>query len=315
MDKLEFSRSPTRHPWYEAESPAVYDATMKLRWESNARLLDTFKTAFAPTITSKTNASDDNLPAPRFIDIGCGTGSFTLNYLLKRCSSQCRELVGVDNSPAMLEYARTHHSHEKIRYLHLDIVEGDVNKFVTEHGRFARAFCFNLMHVVKDNARAMKNMEKLMAPGAECFVLFESCVPMVDVFMALAESPQWKKYAEVLLAEVPRTAHSTDIALLRLYLLDVLNETNLKPLACEVLRLPLVKIPNLDDATDRMVSLNPIYPLINDEEKYELIHSTRKILVERAQGITDGRVLNHRLTFVIHAFKTTTNTNVSTQTK
>ncbi|XP_075732842.1 juvenile hormone acid O-methyltransferase-like [Rhipicephalus microplus] len=167
---------------------------MKLRWESNARLLDTFKNAFAPTITSKTNASDDNLPAPRFIDIGCGTGNFTLNYLLKRCSSQCRELVGVDNSPAMLEYARTHHSHEKIRYEHLDIVEGDVNKFVTEHGRFARAFCFNLMHVVKDNARAMRNMEKLMAPGAECFVIFESCVPMVEVFMALAESPQWKKW-------------------------------------------------------------------------------------------------------------------------
>ncbi|KAH8022713.1 hypothetical protein HPB51_001934 [Rhipicephalus microplus] len=126
MDTLVFSRSPTRHPWYEAESPAVYDATMKLRWESNARLLDTFKNAFAPTITSETNASDDNLPSPRFIDIGCGTGNFTLNYLLKRCSSQCRELVGVDNSPAMLEYAKTHHRHEKIRYLHLDIVEGDV---------------------------------------------------------------------------------------------------------------------------------------------------------------------------------------------
>ncbi|XP_075732840.1 juvenile hormone acid O-methyltransferase-like [Rhipicephalus microplus] len=156
--------------------------------ESNARLLDTFKNAFASTLTSKTNASDDNLPAPRFIDIGCGTGNFTLNYLLPRCSCQCLELVGVDNSPAMLEYARIHHSHEKIRYEHLDIVEGDVDRFVTEHGLFARLFSFNSMHWIKDKARAFRNMEKLMAPGAECFIVFEYSIPIFEVFMALAGS-------------------------------------------------------------------------------------------------------------------------------
>ncbi|KAL1426569.1 hypothetical protein MTO96_018200 [Rhipicephalus appendiculatus] len=197
MGSIEFPKSSTRRPLFEPESPNVYNATMGLQWESNARLLDAFKNAFAPTLTSKTNASDENLPAPRFIDIGCGTGNFTLNYLLQRCSSECRELVGVDNSPAMLEYARIHYSHEKIRYEHLDIVEGDVDKFVTENGRFGRAFSFNLMHVITDNARAMRNMEKLMAPGAECFVVFENSVPMVDVFLALADSPRWKKYAEV----------------------------------------------------------------------------------------------------------------------
>ncbi|KAH7951644.1 hypothetical protein HPB52_011040 [Rhipicephalus sanguineus] len=167
--------------------------------ESNAQLLDTFRNAFAPTLTSNTDASDDTLRAPRFIDIGCGTGNFTINYLLPRCSSQCQELLGVDNSPEMLEYARIHHSHENIRYEHLDIVEGDVDKFVTQHGLFARVFSFYLMHWITDRARAMRNIEKLMEPGAECFIVFENCIPMFEVLMALAESPRWKKYAEVVI--------------------------------------------------------------------------------------------------------------------
>ncbi|KAL1426568.1 hypothetical protein MTO96_018199 [Rhipicephalus appendiculatus] len=311
MDKIEFPKSSTRRPLVEPESPDVFNATMRLRRESNAQFLDAFKNAFAPTLTSKGNTSDDNLPAPRFIDIGCGTGNFTLNYLLQRCSSECRELVGADNSPAMLEYARIHHSHERIRYLHLDIVEGDVDKFVTEHGLFARVYSFNLMHWTPDRARAMRNIEKLMAPGAECLIVFENCIPMFEVFMALADSPRWKQYKEVLLEKVPRTARSTDITFLRSHLLGCLEETNLKSLACEVLRLPVVQIPNLEDATDRIVSYNPIYRLIKDEEKDELIHSTRKILAERAQGIAEGRVPNYRLTFVIHAFKPSTKANIS----
>ncbi|KAL1422746.1 hypothetical protein MTO96_003828 [Rhipicephalus appendiculatus] len=213
----------------------------------------------------------------------------------------------------MLEYARIHHNHEKIRYLHLDIVEGDVDKFVTENGRFARVFSMYVMHWIKDKARAMRNIEKLMAPGAECFIVFENSIPMFEVLMALADLPQWEEYAKVLLEKVPSTARSTDITFLRSRLLGVLDETNLKPLACEVLRLPLVEIPDLEEATDRIVSFNPIYPLITDEKKDELIHTTRKILAERAQGIAEGRVQNYRLTFLIHAFKPTTKANISTQ--
>ncbi|KAH8022712.1 hypothetical protein HPB51_001933 [Rhipicephalus microplus] len=271
--------------------------------ESNARLLDTFKNAFAPTLTSKTNASDDNLPAPRFIDIGCGTGNFTLNYLLPRCSCQCLELVVVDNSPAMLEYARIHHSHEKIRYEHLDIVEGDVDRFVTEHGLFARLFSFNSMHWIKDKARAFRNMEKLMHREQSALSYSRSLSQYSRSLWLWQVHYDGKKHAEVLLERVPSTACCMDITSLRAQLWRVLNETNLTPLACEVLRLPVVEIPNLDDATDRIVSYNPIYRLI--KEKDELIQSTRKILAERAQGITEGRVRNYRFTFVIHAFKPT----------
>ncbi|KAH7946487.1 hypothetical protein HPB49_025643 [Dermacentor silvarum] len=273
--------------------------------EFNGQLIDAFKSAFAPALTDNTDSSGNKQRAPRFIDVGCGDGNFTRNYLLPQCSSQCRELVGVDKSLVTLEYASLHHRHDKIRYLHLDIVGSDVDKFVNEHGLFGRVYSFYLLHWIKDRARALRNIEKLMAPGAECFILFENCIPLFEILMTLAESPRWKEYAKVLLEKVPDTARSTDVTFLRSQLLSTLEETNLKPLACEVLNLPVLRTQNLEDATARMVSYNPIYPLINDEEKEELFHSTADILAARDQAIAKGRAENHRFTCVIHAYKPT----------
>lgn len=263
-----------------------------------AEVLDTFINAFTPL-----DASVDILAKPRFLDVGCGDGGFTLNYLLPRCLHQCRKLVAIDNSAVRLDAARQRNRHEKIDYLHLDIVDGDVDEFVKEHGTFARVYCFNLLPWVKETAQAMKNIEKLTAPGGECFVVFEHCIALFEVYMALAESAQWKKYSELLLEKVPNSARSTDMGFMRSHLLSILNETELKPLACEVLRLPVVNIPNLKDASDRSVPHNPIYPYLNDEEKKELAKSTADIFAARAEAIAEGRISNYRFTYVIHAWK------------
>ncbi|XP_050036088.1 uncharacterized protein [Dermacentor andersoni] len=305
MSTVQVQKSPRRRSLVEPESAEVYNATMGPCRESNAQLIDAFKNAFAPTLTGSTDASSNKQLAPRFIDVGCGDGNFTLNYLLPQCSSQCQELVGVDKSLTMLEYASLHHRHDKIRYLHLDIVGSDVDKFVNKHGLFARVYSVYVLHWITDRAQALRNIEKLMAPAAECFVLFENSIPLFEVLMALAESPRWKEYAKVLLEKVPGTARSTDITFLRSQLLSTLEKTNLKPLTCEVLQLPVLRVHNLEDATDRMVSYNPIYPLINDDEKKELCRSTADILAAREQGIAEGRAENYRFTYVIHAYKPT----------
>lgn len=266
--------------------------------ERTAEVLDAFMNAFEPL-----DPSVDTMAKPRFLDVGCGDGKFTLNYLLPRCLHQCSKLVAVDNSPVFLDVARQRHGHEKIDYLHLDVTNGDVEEFVKEHGTFERVYCFNLLQWVKDRAQAMKNIEELTAPGGECFVVFEHCIALFEVYMALAESTRWKKYAEMLLEKIPDTARSTDMRFMRFHLQSILNETELKPLACEVLRLPVVNIPNLKDAADRSVPHNPIYPYLNDEEKKELAKSTADIFTARAEGIADGRISNYRFTYVIHACK------------
>ncbi|XP_065290223.1 juvenile hormone acid O-methyltransferase-like isoform X1 [Dermacentor albipictus] len=287
------------HSIVEVESAELFSTSMGCYRESSAEVLDAFMNAFTPI-----DSSDSKLSALPFLDIGCGDGNFTRRHLLPRGQHQCRKLVAADNSTAMLEYARSHHMHEMIDHVLFDIVNDDVNKFLNEHGPFARVYSFNMLHWVKDQAQAMKNIEKMIAPGGECFVTFEHCIPMFEVAIALAESARWKQYAQVLLDKVPITARSTDMGLMRSHLLHIVNETALKPLACEVLRLPVVNMPDLKDATDRIVSYNPIYPHLNDEDKEELITSTADILAKRAQGIAEGRISNHRFTYVIHAYKT-----------
>ncbi|KAH7946486.1 hypothetical protein HPB49_025642 [Dermacentor silvarum] len=282
----------------EVESAELFSNTMGGYRESSAEVLDAFMNAFA-TI----DPSDNKLSELPFLDVGCGEGNFTLRHLLPHCQGQCRKLVAVDNSTAMLEYARSHHAHKMIDYILFDIVKDDVDKFLDEHGPFARVYSFNVLHWVKDRARALRNIEKLIAPGGECFVTFENCIPIFEVCVTLAQSVRWKQYSEVLLDKVPITARCTDVGFMRSHLLHIVNETALKPLACEVLRLPAVNVPDLKDATDRIVSYNPIYQHLNDEDKEELTKYTADILANRAQEMAEGRISNHRFTYVIHAYK------------
>lgn len=296
------SKNTSSRSFVEVESPAVFSNTLEEYRKCTVRILDCFENAFALTGVGA-DASTSELSEAKFIDVGCGEGSFTLKYLLPRCSSKCQKLVGVDKSSAMLEHARLRHGHDMIEYLHLDIVCSDVDEFVKQHGHFTRVYSFHLLHWVKDRAQALKNIEKLIAPGGECFIVFEHCIPIFEVFMALAESPRWRKYVEVLLENVPPLAGSTDVRLMRTHLLSIVNETGLTPLTCEVLRSPVVSMPNLKEATDRAVSYNPIYPLLEDEEKEDLVRSTADILAGRAEGIAEGKVSGDRFTYVIHAYK------------
>ncbi|KAH7951645.1 hypothetical protein HPB52_011041 [Rhipicephalus sanguineus] len=146
MDSVpELVRDNVRRSVAELKSAELYSLCMEGHWQRSANALDAFKNAFAPT-----HSSYDNLSELRFLDVGCGEGSFTLRHLLPRCQDQCCKLVAVDNSAAMLDYAKSHNASEKIDYIHFDILEGDVDGFLKKHGPFARVYTFNLLHWIKD---------------------------------------------------------------------------------------------------------------------------------------------------------------------
>ncbi|XP_077484615.1 juvenile hormone acid O-methyltransferase-like [Amblyomma americanum] len=286
----------------EAESAAVYSATMGPYRESSLDILNMFEKSFSESYEGVV-ARSDVLQKPQFLDVACGAGNFTFNSLLPRYMAHCRRIVAVDKAPSMIRFAKLHHKHEKITYDTLDIVDGDIESFVRQHGLFARVFSFNLLHWVKDPVCALKNIEKLLAPDGECFIIFQHCIPMFEVNMALAESERWKKYAKVLEDVIPATARNTNFSAMRQNLQNLVDETNLKPLACEVLRVPRVNIPCIQGATERIVSFNPIYNLLNDEEKEELFKFIEKFLSDQVQAVADGSIPNQRFTYVIHAYK------------
>ncbi|XP_077491084.1 uncharacterized protein LOC144101768 isoform X3 [Amblyomma americanum] len=159
-----------------------------LHAEVVAQLLDTFHLA----------AHCDAGVGQQFIDVECGPGNLTLHYLLPRLPP-CRRLVAVDQSPVLLKAAKEKYSHPKIEYLQLDILD-DVDGFVREQGQFQRLYSFATLHWVRDQRRAMRHIEKLMAPGGECMLLFKWTAYFMHLYDAMTKSPRWAKYSNLLAA-------------------------------------------------------------------------------------------------------------------
>ncbi|KAL3208656.1 hypothetical protein MRX96_038939 [Rhipicephalus microplus] len=124
--------------------------------------------------------------------------SFTLKQLLPRLPSRCQLLVALDNSEAMLDFARENRAHPRIEYRAQDLASvDDTAGFVREYGRFQRVCSFLTMHWSADQRKAMHNIEMLMAPGAECFLVFSDNIVLLDIFKAIVASLRWATFAEV----------------------------------------------------------------------------------------------------------------------
>ncbi|XP_070386579.1 juvenile hormone acid O-methyltransferase-like [Dermacentor albipictus] len=137
----------------------------------------------------------------------------------------------------MLDFAREHRAHPLIEYRTLDLAaEDDVARFVREHGRFQRVYSFLTIHWTADQHGAMRNIETLMAPGGECFLVFSDNIVLFDIFKAMMTDPRWAKYEDILKAYIPETVGMKDIRSLRSHLASIVSATNLTPLACEVIR-------------------------------------------------------------------------------
>ncbi|KAL1472350.1 hypothetical protein MTO96_039396 [Rhipicephalus appendiculatus] len=131
----------------------------------------------------------------QFLDLGCGTGDFTCQWLLPRCPPRAR-IVAVDSSQEMLSYARQMFSHPRIEYDHLDI-SGDVDKFIDKYGTFDRIYSFFCLNWVRDQDQAMKNVSSLLSSGGECVLVFPAWTRSRVPWSMLARLDHWRMHKEV----------------------------------------------------------------------------------------------------------------------
>ncbi|KAL3200103.1 hypothetical protein MRX96_001308 [Rhipicephalus microplus] len=131
------------------------------------------------------------------LDVGCGTGGFTLRALVP-LSFPARRIMGVDVSPSMLEYARCHDSRGAVAYKLLDIASPvEVSAFVTKIGKFQRVYSFSCFHFVPDLTVAFRNIADLMAADGECLVTAATTCPAVDAWLDLHVMPEWRPWVTV----------------------------------------------------------------------------------------------------------------------
>ncbi len=105
-----------------------------------------------------------HLPAQgeRAVDLGCGTGQHA--WQLSRVFA---EVLAIDISAPMLEFAHTHRSAANIHYQQRDLT--DVTS--GQDGRFDFVLCTHALHHVPDLRAALWQLRGLVAPGGQAVLI------------------------------------------------------------------------------------------------------------------------------------------------
>ncbi|XP_077544576.1 uncharacterized protein LOC144157627 [Haemaphysalis longicornis] len=289
--------------WAEtAEGVQVYNTSMNAMAPSIGAILEGFKSSFLDPSELPIHGDDEERMRRQCLEIGCGPGSFTLKYLLPSLPTWCQRLVAVDNAPAMLAFARENHAHPKIEYQNLDLMSDDeVAAFVREHGHFQRVYSFLTLHWITDQHHAVRNIEALMAPGGECFLVFSATIVQFDIYAALVESPRWQKYSKLLKGFLPPT-RAMDLHSLRVHAASLVREASLCPLSCEVFHTSAVMKKTVEEAADYFTASNAILRLLGKNEKAELRQFVYNFIDDSLKR-TSGRRFREQQMVVIHAYK------------
>lgn len=294
---------PSTGDWAEtAKGVEIYDRTTEAIMPSIGAILESFNEAFQQNTELLARTKGALGRKRKCLDIGCGPGSFTLKYLLPRLPAWCEGLVAVDNAEPMLEFARKNRGDPKIEYKTLDLMaDEDVAQFVAEQGQFDMVFSFLTLHWISDQHHAFRNVEKLMAAGGECFIVFSHTLVLFDIYAALIESPRWKKYSDVLKSYIPAT-HNMDIVALRSHAASLVRGANLVLLSGEVFRTSAAMQLSVEEAAGFYTRSNPVHRLLPEEEKAELCKFTWDFLDSLSKQ-DFGRRLKEQQMLVIHAYK------------
>ncbi|KAL1425128.1 hypothetical protein MTO96_019475 [Rhipicephalus appendiculatus] len=215
------------------------------------------------------------------LDVGCGTGDFTRDFLLPRCLP-CARLIGIDCSVDMIEHASRHSVHEKIEYEVLDIGE-DVTEFIDRHGHFDRVYSFYCLQWLKDQGAALKNIAALMAPGAQCVLVFPASHQPGAVWSLLAKMDRWAKYSEMLLQFIVKSHYMEDKTEQMLYMAMLLREAGLHPNIFVLPRLVTFDGWSEQAIVGAQMSLLPINHLVTDAERALLLDDVTT-LVRKVHG-------------------------------
>ncbi|XP_075530338.1 juvenile hormone acid O-methyltransferase-like [Dermacentor variabilis] len=206
----------------------------------------------------------------QFLDVGCGIGDLTREELLPRCLP-CRRIVAVDLSAAMLEHATRHYQHDRLEFRQLDVVnDEDVAKFIDEHGLFDRVYSFHTIIWVPDQAKALKNVARLLKPRGECLLMFHASLRSFDISRNLLKMERWNKYSQVVNQMIPKTQDMNYDERIE-YISRILAEAGLSP---SILELPVCTVldnMSIERLTERYASLISLTTVVSEDEKPQFL--------------------------------------------
>ncbi|XP_070383082.1 juvenile hormone acid O-methyltransferase-like [Dermacentor albipictus] len=236
----------------------------------------------------------------QFLDVGCGIGDLTVEELLPRCLP-CRRIVASDVSAVMVEHAARHSHHEKIEYRKLDIAsDEDVAEFIDEHGLFDRVYSFHTIIWVRDQAKGLKNVARLLKPRGECLLIFHASLLSLDINRNLLKMDRWSKYSHVVEQIAPKTQDMSYDERIE-YMSRILAEAGLSP---SILELPVCTVFDnfgIESVIEKYASLIPLTAVVSEDEKEQFFKDLAQETVRMRSPDVDR---THYRIYVIKASKT-----------
>lgn len=127
------------------------------------------------------------------LDVGCGSGDVTIDYILPMLPRNFSRLVGIDLSEPMIHHAREQYPYTNIDFHKLDF-DGDIDKYIANTESFDHITSFYCFHWIQDQKKAVQNIFRLLQPDGDCLLAFLASNPIFDVYKQLAQFPEWAPY-------------------------------------------------------------------------------------------------------------------------
>lgn len=142
---------------------------------------------FAMTLQWRSDGCDS------LLDIGCGSGDVTIDFLLPILPLNFQRLVGVDISEEMVQFARQQYPHPRISFDKFDL-STDIDKQAFCCEPFDHITSFYCLHWVQNQERAIQNMHKLLKPDGDMLLVFLAQNPIFEIYKQMSMSKSWSKY-------------------------------------------------------------------------------------------------------------------------
>ncbi|EEB15131.1 phosphoethanolamine N-methyltransferase, putative [Pediculus humanus corporis] len=206
------------------ENPKMYSSANGMQKKDAKEILTEFK--------NKLKLND----CRRILDVGCGSGEVSAQIILPLLSKDFKELIGLDLSLNMIQFAENIYSDKKITFIQYDIAQNTdnvldeitekiqfsklkklkLNKYSEENNssatrgngnnnvigsnenlqQFDIIFSFYCLHWVSDQRSAFKNMYNLLKPGGEVLLAFLVQSPIFTLYRALSKTKIWENYMQ-----------------------------------------------------------------------------------------------------------------------
>lgn len=172
-----------RKKYLKMNRAALYQRSNGLQRRDAKQVID----EFAPCLQWRPDGQDS------LLDIGCGSGDVTIDYVLPVLPRNFSRLVGADLSEQMIRHAREQYPHPNISFDKMDI-GGDIDKYLCNLEPFDHITSFYCLHWVQNQKKAIQNIHRLLQPDGDCLLAFLANNPIFEVYKRMSQSPKWAQY-------------------------------------------------------------------------------------------------------------------------